>query len=74
MRALACFMEEVRLDNRVCLGSGHVVFLLCVGDRREKSKGGSKGEGKKGKEKSGVVCLSFLLSACKVQALCYHAS
>lgn len=59
MNALACFMEEVRLDDRVCLGSGHVIFLLRVGDTREESKGGGKGEGKAGKERR--RCLAVFL-------------
>lgn len=38
MNALAYFMEEVRLDEQVCLGSRHMIFLLCVGDTRKESK------------------------------------
>ena len=59
MNALAYFMEEVRLDDQVWLGSRHVVFLLCVGHTREESKEGEKQEGRGGKERR--RCLAVFL-------------
>lgn len=64
MNALACFMEEVRLDDRVCLGSRHMMFLLCVGDTREEIKEGGKGrekEGREGKKDKMPGCLPCLV-------------
>lgn len=56
MNALACFMEEVRLDDRVCLGSRHDISAMCG-----RHKGGGKEEGKGGKERR-RRCLAVFLA------------